>query len=128
MSRSLTGNRKLVKLLTLFEKELRLYHRCFSGSDFYLEYDVEKTIQNEYIIQPRFFITSENIWNHFIDEKWGINDVISQYCNLFSFEFRVLKNRSRTKNYPPRLPVEKETIEMRLNFNFIISIKMEENI
>jgi len=125
MTKSVTGNRKLVKLLTLFERELRLYHRCFSGSDFYLEYDIEKTIEEELIIQPRFFITSENIWNHFIDEKWGINDVISQYCNLFSFDYKLLKNRNRKGKYPPRLPVAIETIEMRLNFYFMVSLNIE---
>ena len=128
MTKSLTGNIKLVKLLILFEKELKSFHKCFSSIHFYLEYDIEKIQKEEWIVEPRFYILSENFWHFFVDEKFGIEQILNQYCGLYSFNYKLLKNRPRNKHYPPRLPLKPDTIEMRLNFNFLISKESCENI
>ena len=108
----MTGRQKYIRLLTIFETELKKYNKVFEKEDYTITYVIGKTIlSKDYDIGVTLSIIKNPLFNRFFDEPRTLKQVFQLYCNYFSIRdikiVRPFKRVYRDADTAPKvLPLE----------------------
>ena len=116
---SITGRQKYIRLLTIFETELKKYNKVFEKEDYTITYVIGKTIlSKDYDIGVTLSIIKNPLLNRFFEEPRTLKQLFQLYCNYFSIrDIKIVRPFKRV--YRDAVTLQKELpLEDRISFEF----------
>jgi len=80
----MTGRQKYIRLLTIFETELKKYNKVFEKEDYTITYVIGKTIlSKDYDIGVTLSIIKNPLFNRFFDEPRTLKQIFQYIVIIF---------------------------------------------
>ena len=74
-----------IKLLVLFETELKMYNKIFDNKNYSLKYIVSRNqFSNSAEIRIIMSIIKKPLWILFVYDPYNLKSILESYCNYFS--------------------------------------------
>lgn len=107
-----------VRLLTLFERELKKYHPVFDGNSYQLNYVISrKKFTNDSEIKVVYSIFKTTIFRGLLKESQNLKRLLENYCRYFSVsEILIVRPYNRKREKSSEDEISHTPIEERLSF------------
>ena len=74
-----------IRLLKIFERELKVYHRVFANNCYKINYIIKRErYTNDVEIRIVLTILRQSLWKYLIDEPENLKKILENYCAYFS--------------------------------------------
>jgi hypothetical protein len=104
-----------IRLLNLFELELKKYHSLFDNNNYQIDYVIKRErYSSDVEIRLTLTILKLKMWRNFAKEPFVLKRILGDYCNYISVsDFTIVRNlqlnieKNSVKNKISILPLEK---------------------
>lgn len=114
-----------IKLINLFEKELKVYHNIFLSDYYYLNYTIQREqYTNDINIRIVMVMMRNPIWKDLQNEPDNLKMLLERFCRYFSVtDVSIVRHylsffSPRTRNLQNEYSVPK--LEERINFEVFV--------